>query len=397
VVETDEAGIIQRWYTVPIEDGVRKGKARPTGPLRTLSVPHSTHDIRRPETLRSLSTGKGEPKRMRLKAKRKRPPIFPPFLVFPRPFNWMLYASTPIFMPVFMVGVVIVFIVDSGRSRRRAKQAAGDQPLNETIATALSITSRKGEDLTASSSSCASSADHLLDQRSSIQIPDPVDTVRNRLDSAARTMNNDLVRKTTGFDPELGSDESDAELQITLGTSSSHTSPDQSRRSSSGDSSQTDLSTSSTLVNESPLGGDDGLGSILNDLRHWPNGTEAHQRHRPAPQSMRQQNTTLRPPSSRMLPMVADRTDYKTSYDDKPFPHPAHDHSAYPHRPDLTAKKDVKLELTDVQRRMIRNLNRGIDATIWRKWLTWLPNVGNAHAAISVRYVYSSFTVKGRN
>ncbi|KAJ9123818.1 hypothetical protein QFC24_003595 [Naganishia onofrii] len=365
VVETDEAGIIQRWYTVPIEDGVRKGKPDPPV-LFERYLCHAQRTISDDQTL-------------------CRPPIFPPFLVFPRPFNWMLYASTPIFMPVFMVGVVIVFIVDSGRSRRRAKQAAGDQPLNETIATAISITSRKGEDLTASSSSCTSSFDRLLDQRSSIQIPDTVDTVRKRLDSAAKTMNNNLVRKTTGFDPELGSDESDAELQITLGTSSSHTSPDQSRRSSSGDSSQTDLSTSSTLVNESTLGGDDGLGSILNDLRHWPNGTEAHQRHGPAPQSMRQQNTTLHPPSSRMHSMVADRTEYKTSYDDKPFPHPAHDHSAYPHRPDLTAKKDVKLELTDVQRRMIRNLNRGIDATIWRKWLTWLPNVGNAHAAISVR------------
>lgn len=383
MVETDDAGIIQRWYTVPIEDGVRKGKARPTGPVRTPSSLHSTLHNRRPEISRSVSTNKTEQKRMRLKGKRKRPPIFPPFLVFPWPFNWILYASTPIFMPVFMIGVVIAFIIDSGRSRRRARPMDGDQPLNETIATAVSLASRRGDNLFASSS--AFSPYFVSDRAWSFQSTGPMETVGRILDSAARTMSNTLIRRTTGFDPELGSDESDSEMQVALDTRSSSTSnsAEQSRRSSSAQSSQTDMSTTSTLVNESPVRGDDGIGSVLNNIRHWPRDNGVNQSRQPDPRSNKQH---IRPPSSRMHSMVAESSEYKTSYDDKPYPHPAHDPLASPHRADLTGKKDVKLELTDVQRRIIRNLNEGARC---KKWLTWFPMVRNAHAAISVRYVCS--------
>ncbi|KAJ9096808.1 hypothetical protein QFC21_005079 [Naganishia friedmannii] len=380
VVETDDAGIIKRWYTIPVEDGVRKeNNARPTGPVRIGTSPHTTSLTRRPGSSRALSTGNVKQKRLRLNAKRKRPQILPPFLVFPRPFNWILYATTPIFMPIFMVGVVIAFVVDSGRSRRRAKAVTAKQPLNDTIAAAVSLGAQMRNKSSGSSSSGTSSPNRIDNQHTSMQTQGAMDTVRMRLNSAARSMSNNLICRTTGFEPDSG-DESDDDGRIMLDSprSSASSNAGQSKRSSSAESSQTDSTTSSTLVEESPVGGDDGLGSILNNIRHWSGGNGGKDTHQT-------RNTALRPPTSRMQSMVADKKDYKTSYDDKPYPHPAHDSSASPHRPDLTEKKDVKLELTDVQRRIIRNLNEGIDPLIWRKWLTWFPMVSNAHAAISVR------------
>ncbi|KAJ9090914.1 hypothetical protein QFC19_009339 [Naganishia cerealis] len=389
VVETDDSGIIQRWYTVPIEDGVRKGnKTSPPGLARTSTSPHITSRARRPEASRALSTSKVKQKRMRLTAKRLRPPILPPFLVFPRPFNWIFYAATPLFMPVFMVGVVIAFIIDSGRSRRRAKAVAG-HPLNKTIATAVALASRTSNESSGFSRSGTNSPDYFSDQRSLMQTHGAVDAVRMRLDSAARSMRNSLIRRTTGFDPEMDSDESDSERGIMLDSrrSSASSTGDESRRSSSAESAQTDMTTSSTLVNDSPPGGDDGLGAILSNIKHWPSNKRwSHSRIVNGSRSTKQDNYAMsRPPTSRMHSTVENMTEYKTVCEDKPYPHPAHDLSASPHRPDLTKKKDVKLQLTDVQRRIIRNLNEGIDETRWRKWLTWLPMVGNAHAAITVR------------
>ena len=46
-------------------------------------------------------------------------------------------------------------------------------------------------------------------------------------------------------------------------------------------------------------------------------------------------------------------------------------------------KKDIELELTDVQRGNIRDMNGGLGQTRWRKWLTWFPRVPSAHAAIA--------------
>ncbi|KAJ9107445.1 hypothetical protein QFC21_000898 [Naganishia friedmannii] len=390
VVETDEAGIIQRWFTVPVEDAVREGKARPKGPVRAPTSPHSTYSYQRSEATISASTGRAEQKRLGRMAKRKRPPIFPPFLVFPRPFNWILYASTPVFMPIFMVGVVIAFVIDSGRSRRRARSLAGEQPLTETVATVVSLASRKGSDPSAPSSSRTSSPDRLLDQRLSMQSPGGMETVHKRPDAVARTMSNNMVRRTTGCDSAMYIDESDDEIQITLDLDtrirSASNGTDQSRRFRSEQLSETESSTSSTLVNESSVGKNDGVGSILNNIKHWSKGKITHPRSSSS-RPFLQRNATLRPTTSKMHSMVADRTEYKASYEDEPYPHPAHDSSASPHRPESTEKKDVKLELTDVQRRIIRNLNEGIEPSRFKKWLTWFPMVRNAHAAISVRYV----------
>ncbi|KAJ9121976.1 hypothetical protein QFC24_004559 [Naganishia onofrii] len=378
VVETDDAGIIKRWYTVPVEDGIRKeSTTRPTGPVRRPTLPHTTSLTRRPGSSRALSTGKVRQKRMRLNAKRKRPHILPPFLVFPRPFNWILYATTPIFMPIFMVGVVIAFVIDSGRSRRRAKAVTEEQPLNDAIAAAVSLSEQMRDTSSRSSSSGTSSPDRIDNQHSSLQTHGAMDVVRMRLNSAARSMSNNLIRRTTGFDPDQHESDDEGRIILDSRRSSASSNAQQSRRSSSEESTQSDSTTSSTLVNESPVGGDDGLGSILSNIKHWSNGKAIQQPH----------NAAIRPPTSRMQSMVADKTEYKTSSGDKPYPHPAHDPSASPHRPDLTEKKDVKLELTDVQRRIIRNLNEGIDPDRWKRWLTFFPMVSNAHAAIVVRYV----------
>jgi hypothetical protein len=159
-----------------------------------------------------------EQHRLRLDARRRGPPFLPPFLIFPRPFNWMFYAIMPVFMPIFMFGVVIVFILDSGRSRQRAKALIANHPA----------------------------------------------------------------------------------------------------------------------------------------------------------------------PTQRVPSTIEDRMIYTTSRQD-PYPHPAHDLEASIVASHSAEKKDVSLELTEVQRRIIRNLNEGIDQTRWKKWLTWLPAVRNAHAAIVVR------------
>ncbi|KAJ9113624.1 hypothetical protein QFC22_005932, partial [Naganishia vaughanmartiniae] len=376
VVETDDAGIVKRWYTVPVEHGVRKEKkARPTAPLRTPTPPHVTSLTRRPGSSRAVSTGKVKQKRMRLNAKRKRPQTLPPFLAFPRPFNWLVYAATPILMPIFMVGVVIAFVVDSGRSRRRALSVAANQPLNDTIAAAVTLGEQKPDRSSRSDSSETSLPDSIVDHHSSMQTHGAMNIARMRLNSAARSMSNNLIRRTTGFDPCSGDESDDGGVMLDSRRSSESSYTGHDRRSSSAESSKTDSTTSSTLVDESPVGGDDGLGSILNNIRHWSNGKDTQQ----------SRNTALRPPTSRMQSMTAGKAEYKTSYDDKPYSHPAHDISASPHRPDLTEKKDVKLELTDVQRRIIRNLNEGIDQLKWRKWLTWFPMVSNAHATIAVR------------
>jgi hypothetical protein len=159
-----------------------------------------------------------EQHRLRLDAQRRGPPFLPPFLMFPRPFNWMFYAIMPVFMPIFMFGVVIVFILDSGRSRQRAKALIANHPL----------------------------------------------------------------------------------------------------------------------------------------------------------------------PTQSVTSKIQDRMVYTTSRQGS-CPHPAYDLEASIGGLDHMGQRDIRLELTDVQRRIIRNLNEGIDQTRWKKWLTWLPTVRNAHAAIVVR------------
>lgn len=47
--------------------------------------------------------------------------------------------------------------------------------------------------------------------------------------------------------------------------------------------------------------------------------------------------------------------------------------------------RDTKLQMTPVQLRVTDMLNRGLDARRTRKYLTWFPDVPNAHAAIVVR------------
>lgn len=47
--------------------------------------------------------------------------------------------------------------------------------------------------------------------------------------------------------------------------------------------------------------------------------------------------------------------------------------------------RDTKLQMTPVQLRVADMLNRGLDARRTRKYLTWFPDVPNAHAAIVVR------------
>ena len=49
--------------------------------------------------------------------------------------------------------------------------------------------------------------------------------------------------------------------------------------------------------------------------------------------------------------------------------------------------KDTKLQMTATQLRVAEMLNRGLDRTKTRKYLTWFPDVPNAHAAIVVRSV----------
>lgn len=77
-----------------------------------------------------------------------------------------------------------------------------------------------------------------------------------------------------------------------------------------------------------------------------------------------------------------DRTSYKAAVQ-TPYPHPAHDSAASSEHSCSARKKDIELELTDVQRGNIRDMNEGIDQTRWRKWLTWFPRVRSAHAAIA--------------
>jgi len=50
--------------------------------------------------------------------------------------------------------------------------------------------------------------------------------------------------------------------------------------------------------------------------------------------------------------------------------------------------KDTKLQMTATQLRVAEMLNRGLDRTRTRKYLTWFPDVPNAHAAIVVRSVW---------
>jgi hypothetical protein len=319
---------------------------------------------------------------MRLDAKRKQAPFLPPFLVFPRPFNWIFYALTPVFMPVFMVGVVVAFFIDSGRSRRRAEAVSRNEPLNEAIATAVAAV-RQSPDGSGGDSDSDGSVPEPSDVRhSSMQTAGSMNMVRMRLNTAARSLSNGMMRRTTGFSPESGGESDDDEGPIRLDNRRVEFSrnEDDSRRSSSAESTQSEF----TLVDESPVGGDDGLGSILGHIKDWTRGDSIRSqgnfaaRTNPAPQGSvpSAQQRSVSPPQ--------DRTQY-TDSEPKPYPHPAHDPDASPQRPDLTEKKDVKLQLTDVQRRIIRNLNEGIDPTRWRKWLTWLPMVGNAHAAIVVR------------
>ena len=205
--------------------------------------------------------------------------------------------------------------------------------------------------------------------------------VRRRLNTAARSFSNGMIRRTTGFAPE-SEGESDDEGAIRLGEHQSEldSNGSESRRSSSAESTQSEF----TLVNESPAAGDDGLGLMLGSIRNWPTSIPAKSRDdHVQPPNVPVENSGLLP-SSRTVSMSADRTKYIDS-EPKPYPHPAHDPNASPQRPDLTEKKDVKLQLSDVQRRIIKNLNEGIDQQRFRKWLTWLPMVGNAHAAIVVR------------
>ena len=49
--------------------------------------------------------------------------------------------------------------------------------------------------------------------------------------------------------------------------------------------------------------------------------------------------------------------------------------------------KDTKLQMTATQLRVAEMLNRGLDRAKTRKYLTWFPDVPNAHAAIVVRSV----------
>jgi hypothetical protein len=321
---------------------------------------------------------------MRLDAKRKKAPILPPFLVFRPPFNWIFYALTPVFMPVFMVGVVVAFIIDSGRSRRRAQAVVATQPLNEAIATAVAKVGQMRTYTDSSPSTGRLSPERLFEQHSSMETNGAMTTVRMKLNSAARSLSNRMVRRTTGFDPESGGEsDDDGRIMLDSRRDSEDSSGQESRRSSCTDSPQSDA----TLVDVSPVGGDDGLGSVLSNITKWSRGAAIKPQVRPASSSARAEPGLVPPPTQRSQSqtMVKDRTEYKASGADKPYPHPAHDPSASPNRPDLTEKKDVKLELTDVQRRIIKNLNEGIDQTKWTKWLTWLPMVGNAHAAIVVR------------
>lgn len=379
VVETDDASIIRRWYTVPVQDGVRKGYS-PSQPTFSRNPSSQTGGLhRRPEPSRALSTSRSRQKRMRLDAKRIKAPILPPFLVFRPPFNWMFYALTPVIMPVFIVGVVIAFIFDSGRSRRRAQAVVAMQPLNEAIATAVA---KAGQTRTDTDDTGRLSPERLFEQHSSMQTNGAMTTVRMKLNSAARSLSNRMVRRTTGFDPESGG-ESDDESGIMLQSQGSESeSPESSRRSSCTDSPQSDA----TLIDVTPVGGDDGLGSVLSSITKWSRGAPIKPHVRSTAASSRPEQGLVPPPTQRSQSQtdMNDRTVY-TSGRDKPYPHPAHDPSASPNRPDLTGKKDVKLELTDVQRRIIDNLNQGINPTKWTKWLTWLPMVGNAHAAIVVR------------
>lgn len=382
IVETDDANIIRRWYTVPVQDGVRKGYSPSQPTLSRNPSSQGANLARRPEPSRALSTSRTRQKRMRLDAKRKRAPFLPPFLVFRPPFNWIFYALTPVVMPVFMVGVVIAFIIDSGQSRRRARAVAGAQPLNEAIATAV-VAQRARSDSNADSDTGLLEPDRLFEQHSSMQTNNAMSMVRMKLNSAARQLSNRLVRRTTGFDPE-SEGESDDEGRIVLDSrrGSETGSSEMSRSSSCTDSPQSDA----TLVAVTPPGGDDGLGSVLSSITSWSHGAPIKPYVRSTP-SFRPEHGLVPPPTQRSQSQTAlqDKMQYKVSRKDKPYPHPAHDPSASPNRPDLTAIKDVKLELTDVQRRIIRNLNDGIDQNRWVKWLTWLPMVGNSHAAIVVR------------
>lgn len=380
IVETDEARIIQRWYTVPIQDGVKQGHL-PAPPPVPRHVSTSASSARRPDMSRALSSSRRQPKRMRLDAKRIKPSILPPFLTFQPPFNWIFYALTPVFMPVFMVGVVVAFVIDSGRSRRRAAAVSEEEPINETIATAVALV-RQSQDGAGEGSDSGSVAPEPASVRHSpLQTAGSMNMVRRRLNTAARSFSNGMIRRTTGFAPE-SEGESDDEGAIRLGEHQSEldSNGSESRRSSSAESTQSEF----TLVNESPAAGDDGLGLMLGSIRNWPTSIPAKSRDdHVQPPNVPVENSGLLP-SSRTVSMSADRTKYIDS-EPKPYPHPAHDPNASPQRPDLTEKKDVKLQLSDVQRRIIKNLNEGIDQQRFRKWLTWLPMVGNAHAAIVVR------------
>lgn len=217
-METDQDGIIQRWYTMPIKDEVMTSEKSGAPAVS----PGASSATTKPYSAQSSSNASVdtyyEQHRLRLDARRRGPPYLPPFLIFPEPFNWIFYAIMPVFMPIFMFGVVIVFILDSGRSRRRAKALMANYPA----------------------------------------------------------------------------------------------------------------------------------------------------------------------PTQRVTSTIQDRMTYTASRQE-PYPHSAHDLEASIGGPPLAEEKDIRLELTDVQRRIIRNLNEGIDRTRWKKWLTWLPTVRNAHAAIVVR------------
>lgn len=380
VVETDDAGIIQRWYTVPIQDGVKQAE-RPVPPTLARNASSAvTTFARRPDMSRALSSSRRRPKRMRLDTKRKQPSVLPPFLVFRPPFNWIFYALTPVFMPVFMVGVVVAFMIDSGRSRRRAEAVSRNEPLNETIATAVALVRQSQDSSDGDSDSNGSPPEPSSVRHTSMQTAGSMNMVRMRLNTAARSLSNGMIRRTTGFSPESGG-ESDDEGPIRLDNRRAQVGDDEadSRRSSSAESSQSE----STLVDVSPVGGDDGLGLMLGHIKDWTRGVSVRSQGTHTSRSNPPIADPAAPPQS-TASISRDRTEY-TDSTPRPYPHPAHDPKASPQRPDLTKSKDVKLQLTDFQRRIIKNLNEGIDPVRWRKWLTWLPMVGNAHAAIVVR------------
>ena len=127
VVETDKDLIVQRWHTAPV-CGAKKSDDRGVYQACAYALTQSVSRCDTQMTSKDTSKPLFTEHRLRLDAKRKKPPFLPPFLLFPQPFNWFSYACMPIFMPIFMLGVVIVFIFDSKQSRKRAKAILCNHP-----------------------------------------------------------------------------------------------------------------------------------------------------------------------------------------------------------------------------------------------------------------------------